>query len=236
MSYLDYQKLAEFPGQEFRQRKPYPWTNPQGLLTEDGFQYLVSHLPDFSLFEKSFGYARRFGQKGHDKYALEYDAGLPIDPAWHEFVNELYSEPYRRFLRKLYGLRPMKLSFHWHYAESGGSVSPHCDSRNKIGSHIFYLNTKDDWKEEWGGQTLVLDDHGKRSWKSAPDFSDFDEPEAAQAIGNYSMLFQRTPHSWHGVKAIDCPAGYHRKVFIVVIERVRPLKAVRSFFKSLASG
>ena len=230
MSYLDYDKLRTFEAREFRERKPYPWANPQGILTESGHQYLVSHLPDLSLFEKSFGYQRRFGQKGHDKYALEYDRTLPIDPAWHEFVNELHDKPYRQFLRELYGLRPMKLSFHWHYAERGGSVSPHCDSRNKIGSHIFYLNTDDDWKAEWGGQTLVLNDHGKLNWKSAPEFSDFDAPEVADAIGNRSMLFKRTPHSWHGVQAIDCPSGYFRKVFIVVIERVRLKKAIRDFF------
>jgi hypothetical protein len=233
MNYLDYEKLENFEGREFRQRKPYPWTNPQGILTDEGFQYLVSHLPDFSLFEKSFGYARRFGQKGHDKYALHYDRNLPIDPAWHAFVEELQAPPYRRFLRKLYGLRPMKLSFHWHWSESGNSVSPHCDSRSKIGSHIFYLNTDDDWKAEWGGQTLVLDDHGKLSWQSAPEFSEFEEPIVADAIGNRSMAFKRTPHSWHGVKAIDCPDGYFRKVFIVAVERVRPIREIRRLLKSL---
>jgi hypothetical protein len=233
MKYLDYEKLENFRGQEFRQRKPYPWTNPQGILTEDGFQRLVSHLPDISLFEKSVGYERRFGQQAHDKYALHYDSNLPIDAAWHEFIQELQEVPYRNFLRKLYGLRPMKLSFHWHWSESGNSVSPHCDSRSKIGSHIFYLNTDDDWKAEWGGQTLVLNDHGKLSWKSAPEFSDFEEPAVADAIGNRSMLFKRTPHSWHGVKAIDCPKGKFRKVFIVVIERVRPVKELRNFLNGL---
>jgi hypothetical protein len=54
----------------------------------------------------------------------------------------------------------------------------------------------------------------------------------ADAIGNRSMVFKRTPHSWHGVRAIDCPEGHLRKVFIVVIERVRPLKAVRKFFRN----
>ncbi len=133
-------------------------------------------------------------------------ASLPIDPSWHEFVEELQQAPYRRFLRKLYGLRPLKFSFHWHYTERGGAVSPHCDSRVKIGSHIFYLNTETDWKPEWGGQTLVLDDHGRMSCKTAPEFSDFEEaPVVADAIGNRSMVFKRTPHSWHGVRAVRLP-------------------------------
>jgi hypothetical protein len=236
MNYLDHDKLGKFPGREFRRRKPYPWANPKGILRQEAFQHLVDRLPDINLFEKRFGYTRSHGQKGHDRYSLEYDRELPIDPSWHEFVEELRKGPYRRFLRKLYGLRPFKLSFHWHYTERGGAVSPHCDSRVKIGSHIFYLNTETDWKAEWGGQTLVLDDHGRMSCKSAPEFSDFEEPPVvADAIGNRSMVFKRTPHSWHGVRAIDCPEGHLRKVFIVVIERVRPLKAVRKFFQNTGS-
>jgi hypothetical protein len=40
-------------------------------------------------------------------------------------------------------------------------VSPHCDSPKKLGSHIFYLNTKEDWDPSWGGETLILDDGGR---------------------------------------------------------------------------
>ena len=232
MNYLDIDRLENFPFQEFRQRRPYPWANPEGLLREEALEHLIGRLPAVGLFEKRFGYTRSHGQKGHDRYSLEYDSSLPIDPSWHEFVAELHQAPYHGFLRKLYGLRPFKLTFHWHYTERGGAVSPHCDSRAKIGSHIFYLNTEADWKPEWGGQTLVLDDHGRLSCTSAPEFSDFEEPVVADAIGNRSMVFKRTPHSWHGVQAIGCPEGYLRKVFIVVIERVRPLKAVRRLFRN----
>jgi hypothetical protein len=231
MNYLDYEKLESFQGREFRHRKPYPWANPQGFLTEDAFQHLIDRLPDISLFEKRFGYTRSYGQKGHDRYSLEYDPSLPIDPSWHELVKELHDAPYRRFLRAAYGLRPMKLSFHWHYTQTGGAVSPHCDSRVKIGSHIFYLNTARDWKPEWGGQTIVLDDHGRMDCKNAPEFDAFDEAVVADSIGNRSLIFKRTPHSWHGVKAVECPEGSYRKVFIVVVERVRPLKALKNLFK-----
>jgi len=231
MHYLDYQKLEAIPSHEFRDKKPFPWINPANLLTDAGFERLLAALPDVSMFHKRFGYVRDHGQKGHDRYSLEYNKKLDIDPSWHAFVKELKSHRYRKFLRKLYGFRPMKLSFHWHYTPSGCAVSPHCDSKVKIGSHIFYLNTDADWKKEWGGETLILDDHGRHDCSSAPPFEEFDDAIAAEAIGNRSLLFQRTPTSWHGVRAIDCPEGKLRKVFIVVIERVRPIKTIRNYFR-----
>jgi hypothetical protein len=229
MKYLDYDKLAQFDGQKFKQAKPFPWTNPQGLLTEAGFEYLMAHLPDISLFRKSFGVVRRHGQKGHDKYNLTYTADLDVDPCWHEFVAELEQQPYLDFLRKLYGTRNLKLDYSWYYTKSGGEVSPHVDASSKMGSHIFYLNTEDDWQAEWGGQTLMLDDGGKLGPKSAPAFSDFPEPIVGETLGNRSLLFRRLRHSWHGVRAIDCPEGHVRRVFIVVIKGVRPIKALKNF-------
>lgn len=236
MNYIDIDRLLNFPARDFRQRKPYPWANPEGLLRQEAFQYLVDRLPDIKLFEKRFGYTRHHGQKGHDRYSLEYEPGLSIDPAWHEFVEELHQAPYRRFLRATLGFRPMKLSFHWHYTERGGAVSPHCDSRAKIGSHIFYLNTERDWNAEWGGQTIVLDDKGRMDCRSAPEFDAFATSVAADAIGNRSLIFKRTPHSWHGVRAIECPDGNLRRVFIVVVERLRPLKTLKRWIRSAADS
>ena len=51
------------------------------------------------------------------------------------------------------------------------TCSPHCDAVWKLGSHIFYFN--EDWNPGWGGETLVLDDGGRFSRRSAPDFDDF---------------------------------------------------------------
>jgi hypothetical protein len=98
-----------------------------------------------------------------------------------------------------------------------------------MGSHIFYLNTEDDWQAEWGGQTLMLDDGGKLGPKSAPEFSDFPEPIVGETLGNRSLLFRRLQHSWHGVRVIDCPEGHVRRVFIVVIKGVRPIKVLKNF-------
>ena len=222
MHYLNWDKIDALDGPRFRAQAPYPWINPVGLLNDAGFEALVSNLPDLALFRKDVDGYRHYGQKSHDRYALEYKPGVQVPAPWLEFLGELQSKRYLAFIRRFFGVQRVKLRFHWHFAFRGCAVSPHCDATRKVGSHIFYLNTAKDWKEEWGGQTVVLDDEGQFSWQSAPDFSEFRTMRSSQSIGNYSFLFARTDHSWHGVQEITAPEGVFRKVFIVVIDHRRP--------------
>jgi Rps23 Pro-64 3,4-dihydroxylase Tpa1-like proline 4-hydroxylase len=147
---------------------------------------------------------------------------------WREFVEELKGERYKRALCRLVGIRHLDLNFHWHYTPNGCSVSPHCDSKRKLGSHIFYFNTEKDWKPEWGGETVILDDRGRFRMRSAPSFDDFDAAESSTALGNHSLIFTRRGNSWHGVREIRCPEGAMRRVFIVVLNRADPFYRLRS--------
>ncbi len=219
MTYLNFSALHAIPRQSFQNAKPYPWLNPSGLLTDEGYQRLVGTLPDVSLFEKRFGIKRAHGQQSHDRYTLEYREGLPLSPPWQQFLKELQGEGYVSFLKRLFGVKSLELTFHWHYTPNGCSVSPHCDAKHKLGSHIFYLNTQENWDPAWGGETVILDDHGCFNRKSAPRFEDFPQSLASTAVGNFSLLFQRRDKSWHGVRPVQCPEGCMRKVFIVVINR-----------------
>ena len=89
------------------------------------------------------------------------------------------ADAYRAFLRRLLGIERFALRLHWHYTPSGCSVSPHCDARRKLGSHIFYFNTEADWDPRWGGETLLLDDGGRLHRDSSPRFEDFDRIETS---------------------------------------------------------
>lgn len=217
-TYIDYGILGALDAGAFRSQTPYPWVNPQGALTEDGYHRLLEALPEPSMFESRFGIARAHGQPSHDRLALEYEDDLDIADDWHAFVRELRGTAYRRFLKRMFGRGSFRLKFHWHYTPAGCSVSPHCDARHKIGSHIFSFNATDRWDPEWGGQTLILDDRGRFPHKSAPKFEDFDRVIAAENIGNRSVLFARRGNSWHGVRELRCPEGVYRKVFIVVVD------------------
>lgn len=232
MGYLDLEHLEALDPVAYQTREPYPYLNPEGLLHEEAYRKLVENLPPLEMFEKIHGKKRAHGQKPHDRFALEYEDGLPLPSPWQEFIDELRDGPYRRLLSNLVGVPDLDLRFHWHWATVGDSVSPHCDAKRKLGSHIFYLNTDAQWDPSWGGETLVLDDKGRFSRNSAPDFEDFDSIIHAQAIGNWSFLFTRRGDSWHGVKEITCPEGEFRKVFIVVLNKPRWTRRLARFFSS----
>lgn len=233
MHYLDFAALERLDARAFQQQHPYPWANPAGLLTEEGYAALRSSLPAAERFAQVFGKPRRHGQRPHDRLALEYAPDLALSPHWQGFLGELQGPRYRQFMTRMLGTRAFGLRFHWHYTPARCSVSPHCDAREKLGSHIFYFNGEDDWQADWGGQTLILDDGGRFDSRSAPAFEDFDSTIESLAMGNRSLLFCRRGNSWHGVREISCPSGYYRKVFIVVIDRRRPLAQLSRRLKGL---
>lgn len=220
MQYLDVAKLDALDADAFTHTKPYPFVNPTGLLTSEGYARLQAEQLDVSVLTPSFGRKRSHGQYSHDRYLLEYEPGLEQVPvAWEEFIAELHGSEYARFIKRMYRCRSFKLNMHWHYAPRGCSVSPHCDAIHKRGSHIFYLNTEDDWDPRWGGGTLILEDHGRFKTDSAPAIDDFDRVITSECVGNVSTLFERRTRSWHGVRELECPDDKLRKVFIVVINR-----------------
>jgi hypothetical protein len=227
---LDGTRLAAVTTNSFRQADPYPWLNPESLLTDEAFELLRTNMPPLDIMKASFGRKRAHGQKSHDRYALEYQENLKIHPAWHQFIAELNGPEYQAWLARLFATRRFRLTYHWHYAPRGASVSPHCDAKRKLGSHIFYFNTPDEWDPAWGGETVVLDDGGRFSRASAPDFEDFDRSWSANAIGNRSLLFQRQGNSWHGVKPLNCPEDRLRKVFIVVVNADSLAGRIRRLF------
>jgi hypothetical protein len=225
MRYLDADRLDAVDAAAFQSRRPYPWVNPAGLLTAEGYRRLYDTLPDVARFTPMFGVTRKHGQQSHDRYSLEYRRDLDLEAPWREFIRELYGPTYRRFLCRMLNRRFFSLRLHWHYTPNGCSISPHCDSKTKFGSHIFYFNTPADWDPAWGGQTMILDDGGRFSPKSAPRFEDFESAITAETLGNRSLLFARGAQSWHGMRDIHCPEHAMRRVFIVVINDAVRTKA-----------
>ncbi len=217
MHYLDFDRLDEISTDAFRGRSPYPWAVTRDLLTPAGFDALVDSLPPIELFERRFGESRKAGQAPHDRYSLEYTDEVEVARPWQEFIAELRGDRYRAAMRRLLGGRRIEFRFHWHYTPTSCAVSPHCDAKRELGSHLFYLNTSKNWNPEWGGQTLVLDDGGRFEPRSAPEFEAFDRVVPVESMDNRSFLFARRDNGWHGVREIRCPEGALRKVFIVVV-------------------
>jgi hypothetical protein len=235
MNYLNHDFMNRFDPRTFREADPYPWMNPEGMLTDAGYRELVEHMPDMSLFTPSFGVQRKYGQQSHERYILEYVDGLELPTCWQAFVDELRGDVYRQFITDLLGRGQFRFRFHWHYTPRACSVSPHCDARGKLGSQIFYLND-DDWDTAWGGETVILDDKGRFSAQSSPAWEDFDTALPAKTAGNRSLIFGRRGNSWHGVRELTCPEGAYRQVFIVVFEDYRPGRMFLKRAKRLLKG
>lgn len=230
--FLDPEKLQSLDPVDFSAQHPFPNINPAGLITDQGFSELVRTLPDLSIFKPTFGRPRKYGQAPHDRYTLKYQKGLPLPDTWNAFLTELQGKEYQTFLSRMFQKTFFTLDFFWFFTPSGCSVSPHCDHKDKVGAHLFYMNTPDDWDSAWGGETLLLDDGGTLARASAPDFSDFQRTISSKSVGNYSLLFARTPNSWHGVKEISCPDGYYRKLFMVAIKRFSPIEHLTALWRT----
>jgi hypothetical protein len=227
VEFLNLEMMNSIDRSDFRDRRPFPWANPQQFVTADGWRELIANLPDPAKFDVFKGKVRKHGQLSSDRLVLDWQEGLALPDPWRIFLEELRSETYARFVGELFGHKHFGFRFHWHYTPGGSTVPPHCDSKGKLGSHIFYLNTEDDWQWEWGGETLILDDGGRIPTESSPGFEDFDQFWAADTRDNRSLIFGRRGNSWHGVRTLSCPEGAMRKVFIIVYEDTRLIRRVR---------
>ena len=140
---------------------------------------------------------------------------------WKEFIAELNGSEYAAFLRRMLGFRPQQkfiLTMEWYYAWQDCSVSPHCDARRKVATHIFFFANDQDWPREWGGDILILDDEGRYKAHSAPGLDDLRIAASLDLRKNGSLLFERTEHSWHGVRALNSPhPDVYREQFIVTV-------------------
>ena len=124
---------------------------------------------------------------------------------------------YRDFIARMLGANDFSVRYAWHMGVTNSEVSPHRDNRKKLGTHIFYFNTDEDWDAAWGGEILVLE--GKQTDAGNPDFDEFTKAHAAPLLNNQSFLFKNTPNGWHGVKPLTCPEGRYRRLFNVIIEQ-----------------
>ncbi|NES81873.1 MAG: 2OG-Fe(II) oxygenase [Moorea sp. SIO2B7] len=230
--FIDYDLLQSFNKQLFRSNEPFPWFNLHQFLTSEGFQKLYHDFPSLNYFEKHKGLKRVYGQKPHDRYYLAYETSKyhlhkrqkqgtvnlkQLPESWQRFVEELETSlDYQDFIKSLFEVSDFRVRYAWHVGVTNSEVSPHTDGPNKIGTHILYFNTSEDWNPDWGGSTLALG--GKLTDVMNPDFTDFTTITPSQFLDNCSFIFKNTPNAWHGVKPLTCPQGKYRRLFNIIFE------------------
>lgn len=217
MEYLDRAIIERVSHQAFQAEQPYPWVSIPQSLTAEGYERLRTSIPEVTLFDKKVGIKRAYGQGYHDRYILHYRPHIQLHEPWKEFVAELQGDFYQSFLRRMLGPNRYILTLEWYYAWRGCQVTPHCDARRKLATHIFYFNTETDWQADWGGTILILDDERRFKPHSGHSFDEFKVAADIDPRGNSSLLFQRTDHSWHGVRPLQPPPNVLRKLFIVTV-------------------
>jgi hypothetical protein len=217
MRYLNLDVLSTISAEQFQNTPPYPWMDVANSLTPEGYEALRLSLPNVELFDRQVGIKRGYGQAPHDRYLLHYQPSLALSQPWREFIAELQGEIYQEFLRRVLGPHTFIPTFEWYFAWQGCAVSPHCDAKRKLATHIFYFNTDNDWDPAWGGEILILDSERRFKTHSAPSFDELKVAASLHPRGNGSLFFQRTPHSWHGVRPLQCPRGQLRKLFLVTV-------------------
>jgi hypothetical protein len=217
VEYLNLKRLNKIPAESFQSRDPYPWANIEQSLTREGYERLRACMPTVERFNKHEGVKRAYGQAPHDRFLLHYRPGMEIAGPWQEFLAELQGPVYQDFLRRMLGNHTFIPTFEWYYAWQGCAVSPHCDAARKLATHIFYFNTEADWDSSWGGEILILDSERRFPVHSGPGFDDLKVAASIEPRGNVSLLFQRTHHSWHGVRPLRCPQGRLRRLFLVTV-------------------
>lgn len=211
----------------FWRKQPCPWVTYEDLLPSDVYRRLAADFPPLSVFRKDEGLLR-YGQRPHDRYYLalkdnpknlgEISARqLPI--IWQSLVDTIHGENYLQFASEMLGQRPHKIRLAWHMSHRGSEVSPHKDSKKKLGTQIFYFSDEESWDPKWGGDTLLLSKPTIAA--EGPDFHEFESQLQIDQFTNQSLFFMRTESSWHGVQRLDCPIGRFRKTFHVIFERAR---------------
>lgn len=232
MRYLNKDVMDALSPETFSKQYPYPWAGIKDIILPDQFIRLHESFPPLHKFAYQEHIKRQFGQRPHNRfYAIfegfsfvrsHQDSAIlkpeDLSDSWREFIEEILTDAtYRRWVNSLVGTEKWKISLSWHVGIRGSEVSPHVDDMAKIGTHIFYFNTSEDWDEGWGGQFLVLGE--KAISEKNPDVEDFIAVIPSMITDNRSVIFKNKENAWHGVKSLVCPEGKYRRLFNVIFEK-----------------
>lgn len=231
MDYFNNRVIQSILDSDFMSNKSFPWISIKGIFTNAAFATLYRDFPSLDLFNYHEDVYRGSGQRPHDRYYASYEFSrykkldekanrgiihyADLESSWQEFVKELRDNTtYHQLVRQV--LNTDNFGFHlvWHMGVKGNEVSAHRDAQEKLGTHLLYFNTSEDWSSEWGGDFLVLDDLQKEVHN--PEFEDFKTVTTAPIVDNHSLIFKNTPKAWHGVKPLNCPEGFYRRLANVV--------------------
>jgi SM-20-related protein len=200
---IDFDALAATP----LRRAPYEWALTEQALDGERASALIDTFPTRDFWqiaghdgEKSYTYdARPLVICGADRAPQL----APLSDAWQEAVDDLLSPRYRASLSTALGIsleHALMEANVWRWPNSA-HLGPHLDMRQKIVTHIFYLNAG--WNPWWGGCLRILNSKDEEDVVA----------EIPPRLGNASILV-RSDRSWHTVTPVAAAPVPRRSLIV----------------------
>ena len=200
---IDFGALASTP----LQQSPYEWALTEQALDPARASALIDTFPTRDFWqiaghdgEKSYTYdARPLVIAGADRGPRL----SPLPDAWQEAVDDLLSPRYREAFgqalgRSLDGAVMEANVWRW---PNAAHLGPHLDMRQKLATHIFYLNAG--WNSWWGGCLRILNSKDEEDVVA----------EIPPRLGNASLLV-RSDRSWHTVTPVTAAPVPRRSLIV----------------------
>jgi 2-oxoglutarate-Fe(II)-dependent oxygenase superfamily protein len=193
--------------QQFQNAKPVPWFKIDNFLKADFAEQCAAAFPGYDQVQKVGKTHTNINERG--KFQVT-DSALFPDPLrkLSEFLN---GREFLNLIEHVTGMPALVADGTFvggglHSTGARGHLDVHLDFNvmKETGLHrrlniLVYLNKG--WKPEWGGEFELWDENVQVCHQR---FS---------PIFNRCVMFETNDVSWHGVNAVQCPAGEARKSF-----------------------
>jgi 2OG-Fe(II) oxygenase superfamily len=192
---------SDFAGAYLEQR-PFPWISWASFFERDVAARLVATFPQAGFDEVVLRGVRYKARALISNGAIARRHENP-EP-WNELARFFLSSRYRTFIANTLTVDLAACTVSAALCTYGkeSRSSPHTDRPHRVATQLIFLNSV--WPPEWGGRLLLLN-------------SDRMDDVAASITPAYnrSVLFRRSPKSWHAVEAIALAAKTERRSILL---------------------
>ena len=198
----------EFLVNNFNQNKPFPHVVLDDFLSPEFFSMIA--LSKSEIAKESFG--KKFSSDLEKNKWVSKNTELPNN--LKILIDFLNSDKWILNLSKLTKIENIfstkvgntKLA-NYHEMKNDGYLGPHVDHSDDpdtgyphVLNLLLYLSS--DWKDDWGGSTLLFDNKGKKILNEI------------KYKPNRAIIFLHTPYSFHGVKKIKAENSIRSSVYV----------------------
>ena len=213
---------------DFIKKTPFPHIVLDNFLDNNYFERLTKVLKKDNYYKAG----KKFNSEVEMNKSISLNQSLP--QIISDIVKELNCDMWIDNLKSLTGINTLKGTklgninlANYHEMGTSGFLGSHVDHSKEpetgkphVLNIILYLSS--DWKDEFGGATLLYDRYGKKIIIKVPYKK------------NRAIIFLHTPYSFHGVEKLSKNNNIKRKVIYVdyYSESFKPFKHLKFKFSN----